>query len=589
MSIDGGPDVKGKIGKIILSIALAFSTSTPILLMPDSPGFADGGEWFIETVETAGYVGYSNSLALDSGGNPHLIYNEYVGQDVHNLNYASRKDGNWSSETIDEMAYVTTPRSLAVDANDVLHVSYYDHRNNSLKYANRTDNGWSIEVVDSALYVGECASIALDSTGLPHISYCDDLHGTLKYARLAGGSWSTTTIVPTPWVNTWTSIAIDSHDRPHITYHLDDPDHDLMYIWWTGSIWKVEAVDTIGKVGVSNVLALDSNDIPHVSYSNWEFTYLKYATRSGGAWKTEAVDSSGVVGLTACLAVDSVDNPHISYDEGWQGVLKYAEWNGSDWRIEIVDSDGDVGSWSSLALDDNDLPHIGYFNSTDNDSKYATKAHLGPPPQPVLEFHPAELDFGKLVPGSIANMTFEVWNSGDGSLTYDFGPGPTWLIDVDPPNGSSTGEHDGITVTIDTTGLSINVVVHGSISIHSNGGHDYIFLRVHIVAPSHSASLNIDPDTLNLRSKGKWITAYLITENVSAHEIDPSSLLLNDVVRPAWWDVQNDTILMVKFDRSQVLGILSVGDSVRIEVDGHWKDGAGFEVFDIIRVINPGQ
>ncbi len=106
--------------------------------------------------------------------------------------------------------------------------------------------------------------------------------------------------------------------------------------------------------------------------------------------------------------------------------------------------------------------------------------------------------------------------------------------------------------------------------------------------PPRSIDLDIDPDTLNLNSKGRWITAYLTTENAKAEDIDPSSLLLNDVIPPAWWNVQNETTLMVKFDRSAVQAILPVSNAVDIKIAGQWKDGETFEVHDIIRVIDVG-
>lgn len=107
-------------------------------------------------------------------------------------------------------------------------------------------------------------------------------------------------------------------------------------------------------------------------------------------------------------------------------------------------------------------------------------------------------------------------------------------------------------------------------------------------SPPRSITLDIDPDTLNLNSKGRWITAYITTENASIEDIDPSSLLLNDVIPPAWWDIQNDTVLMVKFDRDAVEAVLPVSNSVDIKITGQWKDGETFELHDIIRVIDVG-
>jgi outer membrane protein assembly factor BamB len=107
-------------------------------------------------------------------------------------------------------------------------------------------------------------------------------------------------------------------------------------------------------------------------------------------------------------------------------------------------------------------------------------------------------------------------------------------------------------------------------------------------SPPRSITLNVDPDTLNLNSRGRWITAYITTENAMAEDIDPSSLVLNDIIPPAWWNVQNEMTLMVKFDRAAVQAILPVSNVVDIKVTGQWKDAETFEGHDIIRVIDVG-
>jgi len=100
--------------------------------------------------------------------------------------------------------------------------------------------------------------------------------------------------------------------------------------------------------------------------------------------------------------------------------------------------------------------------------------------------------------------------------------------------------------------------------------------------------LDIDPDTLNLKSKGRWITAYLSAENASVQDLDISSILLQDTLTPERYDYQDD-ILMLKFNRQELQSLLQVGDSIEIKIGGKWKDGESFEAYDYIRVINPGK
>jgi N-acetylneuraminic acid mutarotase len=52
-----------------------------------------------------------------------------------------------------------------------------------------------------------------------------------------------------------------------------------------------------------------------------------------------------------------------------------------------------------------------------------------------------------------ASQIFEVWNSGGGTLTYTTSPDAAWLS-CDPTSGTSTGEHDAITVNYASSGLA---------------------------------------------------------------------------------------------------------------------------------------
>jgi len=111
------------------------------------------------------------------------------------------------------------------------------------------------------------------------------------------------------------------------------------------------------------------------------------------------------------------------------------------------------------------------------------------------------------------------------------------------------------------------------------------------------ATIDIDPDTLNLESKGMWITAYIeLPAGYNVADIDVSTLLLNGSVqaesKPASiGDDDNDEIidLMVKFDRAAVERLLEVGDNVEITVSGSLTYGTQFAGIDIIRVIRKGK
>ncbi len=119
------------------------------------------------------------------------------------------------------------------------------------------------------------------------------------------------------------------------------------------------------------------------------------------------------------------------------------------------------------------------------------------------------------------------------------------------------------------------------------------------------ATIDIDPDTLNLKSNGQWITAYIeLPEEYSAGEIDVSSILLNgsigvDLEAPTEvGDHDMDSIpdLMVKFERATIIEWLGTADygedtgksaEVILVITGE-AAGTLFEGVDTIRVLLKG-
>ncbi|MFQ6084420.1 MAG: Kelch repeat-containing protein [Methanosarcinales archaeon] len=121
------------------------------------------------------------------------------------------------------------------------------------------------------------------------------------------------------------------------------------------------------------------------------------------------------------------------------------------------------------------------------------------------------------------------------------------------------------------------------------------------------SAVDIKPDTLNLKSKGKWITAYIeLPEGYNVDQIDISTVAIvaideTDIDSPIYAELSptkiddhdNDGILdlMVKFDRQKLIIFLkdiSVedGDEVEVTVAGELIEEKSFEGSDTIEVIN---
>jgi len=109
-----------------------------------------------------------------------------------------------------------------------------------------------------------------------------------------------------------------------------------------------------------------------------------------------------------------------------------------------------------------------------------------------------------------------------------------------------------------------------------------------------SATLDIDPDTLNLKSNGQWITAYItLPDSHSVEDIVLETVYLDGI--PAAWSEIQDDVYMAKFDRATVQASLTNEPDyasapkfydMTLAITGTLVDGTPFEGSDMIRVLS---
>jgi len=120
------------------------------------------------------------------------------------------------------------------------------------------------------------------------------------------------------------------------------------------------------------------------------------------------------------------------------------------------------------------------------------------------------------------------------------------------------------------------------------------------------ATIDIDSDTLNLRSRGRWITAYIeFPEGYDVNDINVTTVMLNDTVSAELHsteveDYDGDGVpdLMVKFDRTEVTSYILANVNmtklaeerfmtVTLTITGQLDDGTPFQGSDTITIMLP--
>ena len=222
---------------------------------------------------------------------------------------------------VDQQGSVGWSNSIAVDSNGNPRISYEDGGNNDLKYSYYDGDQWHTEIVDSEGLVGGQTSLDLDSKDLPHIIYVDYGNDLLKYTHYVDGYRQMQEI---DWIgSSFPELALDSQDVPHICYH-NDTNGELKYAFYDGNQWTIDVIDSDGDVGASCSISLDNNDHPHISYQDETNYDLKYIYYDGEQWHKEVVDSEGDVGYSTSIYLENDRMPHISYLDDTKSVLKHA-------------------------------------------------------------------------------------------------------------------------------------------------------------------------------------------------------------------------------------------------------------------------
>ena len=410
-----------------------------------------------------------------------------------------------------------------------------------VRYAIR-GNLWSDELVTETVGGGICGVLALGTDGTAYVNFYippDGLPADRRFAVRENETWR---FHSTP-VNAG-DMVVDSGNVVHaVARAASNP--NLVYAKWQNGTWAIEDIGFYGAGFLGSAwasLRLDSTGTPHVLYFNDLIGEVRYAIRDASAWRVEAVEhigSIGVFGRQGDLALDMTPAPHAVFyvrTGPTTAELRYATRGTSGWNIERLDA----GIYPSLSVGGDGIPQAVYTTGsvfTRIDLAYARR---------IGGSWPTEVIDTNLAAGGTPKFA---------SLALDGCDNPHVAYAVD--------------------GASVDPTKYATKGTCDPEPED-----------DRTAALRLTPETLNLKSKGRWVTARLSLDNASVHDLDVRSLELNGVPADKWKGAGR--ILVAKFDRQAVAATLSPGTE-EVLLTGTWTDGTPFTATDTVRVIRPGK
>ncbi|MBN2271911.1 MAG: SUMF1/EgtB/PvdO family nonheme iron enzyme [Sedimentisphaerales bacterium] len=351
--------------------------------------------------------------------------------------------------------------------------------------------------------------------------------------------------------------------------YIDDPGvtgHE----GFTGYMSKYETTNTqycefLNDAKASGDISVDGSSVLGASGSNSgaDFVGQVYYYLAGPGDTEDGATNGGAARIDYSGGVFSVDsgfeNHPVSY-VSWYGATAFCNYYGyrlpTEWEWQAVaDYDGSFNYGCGVTID-NSIAN--YKGSTHPDGTTSVGA------------------FGMYGYG-LADLSGNVWEWTSTALST---PRPGWCVVCG--GAWSWPSNNGLAVWD-----------HGD--YHPSFTFGYVGFRVIAseAEPAVEALVDINPDSLNKSSKGKWITCYIeLPEGYDVGEIDVSTVMLNDVVAAESGptgildhDGNGVLELMVKFSRAAVQGILGPEDEADLIVTGELSDGTVFEGADTIKVL----
>jgi len=302
----------------------------------------DGAAWStpvqISAMDTNSTFSREPKIALDSQGNPHVVWthNGYV--PTGEAYYSTLTDTGWTEPTnFTDDPYSTWLPDIVIDSQDRVHLVWTGLNElgiNDVCYRSLKEGVWSDTVHVTRMTNRDAAGqrMALDSQDRVHCvwwrAYWDRV---VVYSVFNGESWSPEVVVSTPDVPVARSpiIAIDSQDYPHIVWRQVEyaPDTTgatlyvsrVYYTHFDGQSW-IEPEDILPEGAdlpiPSHTIVISNDDTPLVGVNyyededEWAHSSLLY--RIDGQWTYPYPYTTESHSTSQSIVVDENNSLHVA-------------------------------------------------------------------------------------------------------------------------------------------------------------------------------------------------------------------------------------------------------------------------------------
>lgn len=488
---------------------------------------SDGGSTWTTPARTYSRQAYVKCCALDadSNGNFHLIWADAWGSARREIHYRAYINGTWRGIEQVSFSYANSNWCRVSAEGNRVHVVWYQERGGTEKsfiaYKSKTVGGaWPTTPVDASRNTSNGAmypDIKALNNNLYIIYQIHQYRGDTLLGRHIGYSERINNIWYGPesiGSYTWPAITADEYSNVHCLYPTGG----------TGVIYKAKINGTW-------------TDEMSINSERGEKCFFDIKYRNDCLFAAFMQDSSKGPGYY------SIWYAMKTYNNGW-----------SSWGIPIELEMGTYAELPRVALDVNGIAHVLWLDhgvGGDFDVFYENVPLLNLD-DPYIQVDTSYLSFSGIQNDTLSPQTFRVKNAGTHTLNYSISTNKSWLY-ATPQSGSSTGEWDQISVSVDTYSLAAGEYTGKVTVASSNAPNSPKEVTVQLTLGSEDPTIQVDTDVLSfshnkgsanpasqqfkIRNFGKGSMSYQISSDMLWISVSPQSGVSNGE-----WDTINVSV-----------------------------------------------